>query len=451
MGRASISTSRIIERASSITLGIQDRGIRTSSKEVSYRELVEKMAKMHVLLYDHDCARGWLVDGASATLHLLRSRVAHHSSPCVGETTSLDRFSHAELKISGESARDVLLDLQLSSVMLAEEFAAETGKQATEATGGEAMTGIESAKLTRKEKMEDQVRDLYEILESMYDNWKRRKIAAGVPLQESDTALEGWRIQDIVELEKDMKPVVARLDGGADDWLRMVRHIDAVVLFGNNLGDMMRPIGNFCASWSAVPQNNFCVAVTVSQLKRIAGKHGDPTKAPIMLIPPIKSIPGVFWPIDQHPFVCTCGIQVQGEPRCHRAQKLRSDSLWSGRLQLDILTAEENEHENGAVIFEGRISTRDSATTVSPEAEGTASVPELSRQTTTQKSLELEGEAENSNSDRKSVTRELLMFPSWIKRMNSDRQRSTQEPEERHDRAGRLAWMRAIRRHCCLK
>lgn len=451
MGRASISTSKIIERESSITLGIQDRGIRTSNKEVSYRELVGKMAKMHVLLYDHDCARGWLVDGASAALHLLRSRVAYHSSPCDSETSSPNRFSHAELTTSGESARDVLLDLQLSSVMLAEEFAAETGKQATEATGGEPMTGTDSARLARKAKMEDQVRDLYEILESMYDNWKRRKNAAGVPLQKFDTALEGWRIQDIVELEKDMKPVVARLDGSADDWLRMVRHINAVVLFGNNLGDMMRPVGNFCASWSAVPQNNFCVAVTVSQLKRIAGKHGDPTKAPIMLIPPIKSIPGVFWPIDQHPFVCTCGIQVQGETRCHRSQKLRSDGLWSGRLQLDILTAEENEHENGAVIFEGRVSSRHSATAVSPEAEDTASAPGLSRQTSTQQSLELEDEAEDLDSDRRSVTRELLMFPSWIKKTNSSKQESTQEPEERHDRAGRLAWMRAIRKHCCLK
>ena len=409
------------------------------------------MVKMHVLLYDYDSARGWLIDGASAALHLLRSRVAYHSSAYDGDTSSLNRFFHAEFKTSGESARDVLLNLQLSSSMLVKESAAGTVKQSTEATGGEAITGTDSAKLAREAKMEDQVRDLYEILESMYDNWKRRKNATGIPLHEFDTALEGWRIQDIVEREKNMKPVVARLDSCADDWLRMVRHIDAVVLFGNNLGDLMRPMGDFCASWSAVPQDNFCVAVTVSQLKRIAGKHGDPTKTPIMLIPPIKSIPGVFWPIDQHPFVCTCEIQVQGEPRCHRAQKLRSDSLWSGRLQLDIFTAEGNEHENGAVIFEGRSPSRGSATSVSPEAEGTTSVPGLSRQTTTQKSLELEAEAANSDSDRKSVTREMLMFPSWIKRTNSNRQRSTQEPEERHDRAGRLAWMRAIRRHCCLK
>ena len=450
MGRASISTSKIIERESSITLGIQDRGIRTSNKEVSYRELVGKMAKMHVLLYDHDCARGWLVDGASAALHLLRSRVAYHSSPCDSETSSPNRFSHAELTTSGESARDVLLDLQLSSVMLAEEFAAETGKQATEATGGEPMTGTDSARLARKAKMEDQVRDLYEILESMYDNWKRRKNATGIPLHEFDTALEGWRIQDIVEGEKNMKPVVARLDNCADDWLRMVRHIDAVVLFGNNLGDLIRPIGDFCASWSAVPQNNFCVAVTVSQLKRIACKHGDPTKAPIMLIPPIKSIPGVFWPIDQHPFVCTCKIQVQGEPRCHRAQKLRSDSLWSGRLQLDILTPEETQHENGAVIFEGRSSSRDSTISELSEAEGTAIVPGLSEKTTTQDWMELEDEAESSDSDRKPVARDLLVFPSWIRKSKSDRQTSTQEAEQHHSRAVRPAWMRAIRKHWCL-
>lgn len=176
MGRASISTSKIIDRASSITLGFQDRGIRTSSEEVSYRELVEKMVKMHVLLYDYDSARGWLIDGASAALHLLRSRVAYHSSAYDGDTSSLNRFFHAEFKTSGESARDVLLNLQLSSSMLVKGSAAGTVKQSTEATGGEAITGTDSAKLAREAKMEDQVRDLYEILESMYDNWKRRKM-----------------------------------------------------------------------------------------------------------------------------------------------------------------------------------------------------------------------------------------------------------------------------------
>lgn len=425
VGRPSISTSNIIERASSIALGSQDCGIRTSSKEVSYRELVEKMAKIHVLLYDYDCARGWLVDGASAALHLLRSRVAYHSPPYDGELSGLNRFCDAESKTSGESARDILLNLQHFGAVLVGEPSAETGKQET--------------------KLEDQVRDLYEILELMYDNWKRRKSSAtGTPLQAFNTDLEGWRIQDIVEVGKIMKPVVARLDDSADDWLRMVRHIDAVVLIGNNLGDVISPKGSFCASWSAVPQNSYCVAVSVSQLKRIAGKHGDPTKVPIMLTP------GVFWPIDQHPFSCTCEFQVQGEPRCHRAQKLRSDSLWSGRLQLDILTPEETQHENGAVIFEGRSSSRDSTISELSEAEGTAIVPGLSEKTTTQDWMELEDEAESSDSDRKPVARDLLVFPSWIRKSKSDRQTSTQEAEQHHSRAVRPAWMRAIRKHWCL-
>jgi hypothetical protein len=451
VGRASISTSKIIESGSSVTLGIQDRGIRTSSKAVSYRELVEKMMRMHVLFYDYDCARGWLVDGATAALHLLHSRVAFHSTPCDDETSSLNHFHHANPQTGGKAAKETLLSLELSNMVFVGEPAAKAEKQDREAAGRDATVRTGSTPLVKKASMGDQVRDLYEILESMYDNWKRRKNTTSILLQDTDTYLEGWRIQDIVELEKSMKPVVVRLDGVANDWLRMVRHIDAVVLFGNNLGDMMRPMGNFCASWRTVPQKDFCMAVTVSQLKRIASKHGDPTKVPIMLIPPIKSEPGVFWPIDQYPFACTCATQVQGKTECHRPQKLRSDSLWSGRLQLDILTAAKYEHENGAVIFEGRISSRHSKMPSSPNIEATITIRELSRQTTLQESLEHEDKTENSDPDRKSVTRELLVFPGWVKRSKSNRQTSTQGSEEYQEKAGRLAWKKIVSKRCCLR
>jgi hypothetical protein len=165
--------------------------------------------------------------------------------------------------------------------------------------------------------------------------------------------LEGWRFQDVVGLENDMNPVVAKLDGSADDWLRMVRQINAVVLIGNGFGDMMKPVGNFCANLGSVPQKDFCVAVPVSRLKRIAERYGNPTMMPI------KLTPNVYWPINQHPFTCACPGSAPGTSACYRGQRLRSNGLRSGSLQLDILTAAE--HINGAVIFEGRRSVKQPA------------------------------------------------------------------------------------------
>ena len=349
-----ISISKIVSVGTSITPGRQDRGIRTSNKDTFHTEVVEKLTRMHVLLYDHDDGRGWLVDGASAILHLLRFHVARYPPICDGETFKLDQFRYADSKAGVTSAKDVLLSPELQKVVLVEEPPVETEKQVTETIDGKVTIKTVIERSERKKRVVDRVADLYEILELMYDNWKRRKNAAGIALESLNMKLEGWKFQDIVELENDMNPVVAKLDGSADDWLRMVRHINAVVLIGNGFGDMMKPMGDFCANWGSVPQKGFCIAVPVSRLKRIAYKHGDPR------VTPIKLTPDVFWPINQHPFTCTCASAL-GKSTCHRGQKLRSNYLRSGSLQLGVLTADE--HDDGAVIFEGHRSARQVAQT----------------------------------------------------------------------------------------
>jgi len=121
----------------------------------------------------------------------------------------------------------------------------------------------------------------------------------------------------------------------------------------------MKPMGDFCANWGSVPQKDFCVAVPVSRLKRIAQKYGDPRMIPI------KLTPDVFWPINQHPFICTCAT-ASGRSTCYRGQILRSNGVRRGSLQLDILTAAE--HANGAVIFEGHRSVRQIAQTATDQS-----------------------------------------------------------------------------------
>jgi hypothetical protein len=353
-----ISMSKIVGISATITPGRQDRGIRTSSKEMFYSEVVEKMTKMHVLLYDHDDGRGWLVDGASAVLHLLRFHVARYRPICDGDRFRLEQFQYADSTAGIKSARDVLLSREMRKVVLVEEPMPDSEKQVTETIDGVTTVKRVVEGATKKKTVEDRVRDLYEILELMYDNWKRRKAAPGVALETLNMKLEGWRFQDVVELENDMNPVVAKLDGSADDWLRMVRHVNTVVLIGNGFGDMMKPVGDFCAHWECVPQKDFCVAVPVSRLKRIAQKYGDPRMIPI------KLTPDVYWPINQHPFSCTCASSAPGRSTCFRGQTLRSNGLRSGSLQLDILTAAE--HANGAVIFEGRRATTYRQTPLTP-------------------------------------------------------------------------------------
>lgn len=172
-----ISMSKIVGIAATITPGRQDRGIRTSSKEMFYVEVVEKMSKMHVLLYDHGDGRGWLVDGASAVLHLLRFHVARYRPICDGERFRLEEFQYADSTAGEKSARDVLLSRAMRRVVLVEEPLPDSEKQVTETVDGVTTVKTVVEGLMKRKTVEDRVRDLYEILELMYDSWKRRKTA----------------------------------------------------------------------------------------------------------------------------------------------------------------------------------------------------------------------------------------------------------------------------------
>lgn len=342
----SINSIETFGVAATQTPGRQDRA--------SDLDIVRKMTEMHVLLYDHDDDRGWLVDGASAVLHLLRFHVARYRPICDGRTFRLDQFQYADPKAGDNSASDVLLSPDCRDVVLMEELASQTETEVTETVDGKVTVKTVLERNFRRKLMKGRVRDLYDILELMYDNWKGRKQATGTALKSLNMKVEGWRFQDVVELEDDMRPVMARLDGGADDWLRMVLQINAVVLIGNGFSDMMKPIGDVCSNWDSVPRKDFCLAVPVSRLKRIAQEHGDSTKVPILLVRPRDMIPGVYWPINYHPFSCDCGSSAVDKLKCHRGQTLRSNGLRSDNLQLDILTEASSEHDHGAAIFQGK-------------------------------------------------------------------------------------------------
>ena len=58
----------------------------------------------------------------------------------------------------------------------------------------------------KKKTVEGRVREVYEILELMYDSWKRRKTAPGIALESLNMKLKGWKLQDVVQLENDMNP-----------------------------------------------------------------------------------------------------------------------------------------------------------------------------------------------------------------------------------------------------
>lgn len=339
---AGISLSKIFGVTANFTRGKKDCGLRTSSEEQCYWDIVEKMSQWNVLLYDHGEKRGWLVDACSALLHLLRFHVAHYRPILENKAFRLQNFQYADSMSGPDSAREVLLKDAVRQMVLLRD-----GEQ-TAASQSSVSSGLSSDRKTSWT-IEDRVRDFWELFEKMHDTWSQKKAADGVKLDCLSSKLEGWKFQDVVRRQGVMKAVAADLDSEADDWLPLVREIDAIVLIGNGFGEIMKPTNGICASWKTVPSAKYCVAIQMSRLKSIIQEHGNPG------VSPVKLAKDVFWPIIEHPFQCQCGAFGSGRrPPCSRNQVLRSGFLGTpkGLAPNELLTAAEYEH--GAVIFGGR-------------------------------------------------------------------------------------------------
>ena len=144
-----------------------------------------------------------------------------------------------------------------------------------------------------------------------------------------------------------MTAASSKLDQSASGWHRLIRQSDAVVLLGNNFGEIIKPSGQFCANWKSVPQGQCCLAVPMVVLKRICSKYGDSATVPITLAP------CTYWLIRSHPFNCACGgRRTNNRAVCNRIQTLSAINITKESSGApDIFRS--GHHDNGAIIFGG--------------------------------------------------------------------------------------------------
>ncbi|KAK7700301.1 hypothetical protein SLS64_011114 [Diaporthe eres] len=93
------------------------------------------------------------------------------------------------------------------------------------------------------------------VLEIMMDHQAAAAERSGIDIKmrlRKHRNLEGWDFRELA-LERDpIKPLVAQLPTIGKLWVDFIREIDAVVLFGRNFGDIIRPTQpeTMCNLWS---------------------------------------------------------------------------------------------------------------------------------------------------------------------------------------------------------
>lgn len=296
--KVSVSGGSFITGGASFLIGTKDKPIHLSRNH--YLSKLKWISSKFVVLWDEEDKRGWLVNGISALLHLLRASLKYNETDRFKSALLLKSEMLKDPPATGDFAIEVLLDKDNMKLPIYPDKG-EFYEEETERMSG----SVEQ--ISRKKKtfyrLEDRVEELYEILEKIIDHQVDVTGQNGVKLKAHlRKHLEGWDFKDLATDKDPVYPRVAKLHTVGKGWVDLVRSIHAVNLFGRGFGDLIRPnTTDTCSHWINLPKGKFYLAVSTADLKHIIELDGDPTKHPIKLSNEI------VWHNPNQPFdLCQC-------------------------------------------------------------------------------------------------------------------------------------------------
>lgn len=301
-----ISAAKYTGLSVNVVRGDRDKGIFVEHS--GFPKHIYKARALSVVLYDVKAQRGWLVDGASALLHLVRTQVVHGPGPYGGVNSLFnkagEKFAHPSIDAGPNAARDLLLDNNTLKHVVLEEFLSYADERAVAsnwetrspaivtAAGGSTVVANAAGKEpnaaagTRKElykitTMRDLIADAWGILEQIHnrqeefakDHTKAELPSGWYKLGLGPKHLEGYEFQDIVCGQGILTRRKIELHTNGKAWAGFTGRINSVVLFGSDFGEVYKVATTSssapCKTCETVPQGHEYLAVPISLLKEI--------------------------------------------------------------------------------------------------------------------------------------------------------------------------------------
>ena len=338
--KVSISGGMFINMGFNFGIGIKDVPLHVSRKP--YVSKLRQVASTYFVFWDTEEKRGWLVNGISALLHLLRASLEHYRTDLfkfalLSQPTDI---SEPPVGSPGEYAIRVLLDEQNRALPLYLD-------KDEEYTEHEHSVGKVRASLTKRkktyQKLQDRVEELYEILEKIIAHQVDVTGKGGVNMKShARKRLEGWDFKDLASELDPSYPRFTTLHACGKGWVDFVRSIHAVTLFGKGFGELIRSSNNTdCPRWTKVPKDRYYLAALVSDLRQIMEKEGSEEASPMQLCT------GISWFSSGAAFdACRC-TKAPGSGHSDFVQ-----TLWPTSLRRMLPNRERFPlHDDGAVIF----------------------------------------------------------------------------------------------------
>ncbi|KAH7129073.1 hypothetical protein EDB81DRAFT_888840 [Dactylonectria macrodidyma] len=226
-------------------IGSRERPLRLERGKFS--DKMKWLEKKKVVFWDDGDKRGWLVNGLSALLHLLRAYIQDSSSGNFRRFFLLKPESLVEASESytAKAAVDVLMNPENWDLPL---FSREPGC------------------------LKDRIEHFYNILDQLIchqDKIDKSCFRVSENMRPR-RYLEGWDFSDFACEQDPVEPRVAELEPIARGWSDLIRSMHAVVLFGRGFGDIIQPsnTSQFCR-WAQVPKGEYYLTALVCDLQTL--------------------------------------------------------------------------------------------------------------------------------------------------------------------------------------
>ncbi|PTU23705.1 hypothetical protein P175DRAFT_0519743 [Aspergillus ochraceoroseus IBT 24754] len=331
-----IMRGKLLQRGPAAVYGNQDKSPYFGSDD--YLDKLKWISRKFVVLYDVRDRRSWLVDGASALLHLLRASLNHDVTDDDFRDRLLFKWDQLqEVQGSCNSAKSAALAFLKHDINKNIRLYSKTDGQASRAI---------SKKEQEFVRLKDRVEDLFHLMEQVIAH--QESISAekemGLRVKTIDT-LEGFDFMDMATNEDLFSPHRVDIQLECRALIDFTCSIHAITLFGDGFGEIIQPTypQNVCQAWATVPKGLDFLAVCVSDIQEILKKKGSSKTRPWRIVNKL------IWHTPEKTFeACQCQGSLASSI-CERVQVLLPESCLEDQ---DNAFRSPNELlEHGAVIF----------------------------------------------------------------------------------------------------
>ncbi|KAI1284129.1 hypothetical protein F5Y07DRAFT_394061 [Xylaria sp. FL0933] len=347
--KISISGGMFLTAGLITTIGKRDKAVQLRCRD-DYTMRLKWISKKFVVLYDYYDRRAWLLDGASALLHLVRASLWHE----LNDDFFNSQFQYQESALidapNPHGGKGTAIGVLTNPRNLEIPLYAKPGTNKVEVTthegGGEAKV-FSSTKTNYC--LKDRIEDISHALEQIFAHQADTCTQDGVgfKVKASDRRyIEGFDFMDVATDEDPCFPKQVTLCSGGKGWVDFVRSIHAITLFGTSFGELFSPSkvrAKECISCHAnmdLPKGQDLLAVCVAELSDILQKRGSKATTPWRLVDDI------YWLTPDKTFE-----PCQSGQKCDRIQVLLPATfpkLWGRNFKSP---GDLSQAPRGALIF----------------------------------------------------------------------------------------------------